>query len=305
MYTQGGPGGPPGSDPFTTPVTPVYTTGLPSDLHSDYPAPPHGQPSLPPGYVPPQGPAVVPPPPSGYVPPQAPVMMPVPERPPGCPPGLEYLTQIDQLLVHQKMELIEAIFGWETNNQYIVKNSVGQQVFLAAEETDFCTRMVCGSMRSFVLHLQDNTGRVVVTLTRPLKCSSCCFPCCLQELEVQAPPGSPVGYVMQNWHPYLPKFTIKNERREAVLKIVGPFCDCNCCSDVNFEVMSLDEASVVGRISKQWTGMEAEMLTDADNFGVRFPMDLDVKIKAVILGACFLIDFMYFESSPKQNSHHY
>ncbi|KAL7876570.1 hypothetical protein AOLI_G00115330 [Acnodon oligacanthus] len=263
-------------------MTPVYTTGLPSDMHSVYPAPPYGQPSLPPGYVPPQGPAVVPPPPLGYVSPQAPVMMPDPERPPGCPPGLEYLTQIDQLLVHQKMELIEAIFGWETNNQYIVKNTVGQQVFLAAEETDFCTRMVCGSMRSFVLHLQDNTGR----------------------LEVQAPPGSPVGYVMQNWHPYLPKFTIKNERGEAVLKIVGPFCDCNCCSDVNFEVMSLDEASVVGRISKQWTGMEAEMLTDADNFGVRFPMDLDVKIKAVILGACFLIDFMYFESSPKQDSHH-
>ncbi|XP_036452634.1 phospholipid scramblase 2-like [Colossoma macropomum] len=284
-------------------MTPVYTTGLPSD--SVYPAPPYGQPSLPPGYVPPQGPATMPPPPSGYVPPQAPVVMPVPQRPPGCPPGLEYLTQIDQLLVHQKMELIEAIFGWETNNQYIVKNSVGQQVFLAAEQTDFCTRMVCGSMRSFVLHLQDNMGREVLTLTRPLKCSSCCFPCCLQELEVQAPPGSPVGYVMQNWHPYLPKFTIKNERREAVLKIVGPFCDCNCCSDVNFEVMSLDEASVVGRISKQWTGMEAEMLTDADNFGVRFPMDLDVKVKAVILGACFLIDFMYFESSPKQDSHHY
>lgn len=52
---------------------------------------------------------------------------------------------------------------------------------------------------------------------------------------------------------------------------------------------SLDGASIIGRISKQWTGMEAEMFTDADNFGVRFPMDLDVKIKAVILAACFLI----------------
>ncbi len=53
--------------------------------------------------------------------------------------------------------------------------------------------------------------------------------------------------------------------------------------------MSLDESSVIGRISKQWTGFEAEAFTDADNFGLRFPIDLDVKIKAVILGACFLI----------------
>ncbi|XP_072543100.1 phospholipid scramblase 1-like [Salminus brasiliensis] len=282
----------------------VYTTGLHSDIHSVYPAASYGQPSLPPGYSTPQVPAMMPLPPPGYVPPQAPVIMPVPQCPPGCPPGLEYLTQVDQLLVHQKVELIEAMLGWETNNQYVVKNSVGQQVFLAAEDSDFCGRMICGPMRSFALHLQDNTGREVLTLTRPLHCSSCCFPCCLQELEVQAPPGSLIGYVIQEWHPYLPKFTIKDERKEAVLQIVGPFCDCTCCSDVNFEVMSLDGASVIGRISKQWTGMEAEMLTDADNFGVQFPMDLDVKIKAVILGACFLIDFMYFENSPKQDSHH-
>lgn len=34
--------------------------------------------------------------------------MPVPEETiPGCPPGLEYLTKIDQLLVHQQIEVFE------------------------------------------------------------------------------------------------------------------------------------------------------------------------------------------------------
>ena len=34
--------------------------------------------------------------------------MPAPgETIPGCPPGLEYLTKIDQLLIHQQVELFE------------------------------------------------------------------------------------------------------------------------------------------------------------------------------------------------------
>lgn len=51
----------------------------------------------------------------------------------------------------------------------------------------------------------------------------------------------------------------------------------------------MDEASKIGKISKQWTGLLREAFTDADNFGIQFPMDLDVKMKAVMIGACFLI----------------
>lgn len=234
--------------------------------------------------------------PQGHFSTQAPAIMPAPQRPAGCPPGLEYLTQIDQLLIHQKIELAEAILGWESNNKYLVKNTLGQQVFYVAEENDCCTRICWGPLRSFVLHIQDNMGQEVITLTRPLRCGSCLCPCCLQELEVQSPPGNPIGYVVQNWHSYLPKFTIQNENRQDVLKVVGPCCTFRCCSDVDFEVLSLDEMSCLGRISKQWTGYLQEAFTDADNFGIQFPMDLDVKIKAVLLGACFLIDFMFFEN---------
>ena len=46
---------------------------------------------------------------------------------------------------------------------------------------------------------------------------------------------------------------------------------------------------MVGQIRKQWTGLVKEMFTDADNFGVTFPMDLDVNVKATLLGAIFLI----------------
>ncbi|XP_064008903.1 phospholipid scramblase 1 [Pogoniulus pusillus] len=228
------------------------------------------------------------------------VWMPIPPSIPNCPPGLEYLTQIDQILIHQQIELLEILSGFETNNKYELKNSLGQRVYFAAEDNDCCTRNCCGPSRPFTLRIIDNLGHEVITLQRPLRCSSCCFPCCLQELEVQAPPGTPIGYVVQNWHPCLPKFTIQDERRMDILKIGGPCVVCSCCEDINFEVKSVDETATVGRISKQWTGFVKEAFTDADNFGITFPGDLDVKMKAVMIGACFLIDFMFFEHASNQ-----
>lgn len=55
-------------------------------------------------------------------------MVPVPQGMPGVPPGLEYLTAIDQLLIKQKVELLETLINFETNNKYSVKNSMGQKV---------------------------------------------------------------------------------------------------------------------------------------------------------------------------------
>lgn len=45
----------------------------------------------------------------------------------------------------------------------------------------------------------------------------------------------------------------------------------------------------IGQIAKKWTGFVQEAFTDADVFGITFPMDLDVRMKAVLIGACMLI----------------
>lgn len=45
----------------------------------------------------------------------------------------------------------------------------------------------------------------------------------------------------------------------------------------------------MGKISKKWSGLAREIFTDADNFGISFPLDLAVRMKAVMIGACFLI----------------
>ncbi|XP_063484436.1 phospholipid scramblase 3 isoform X6 [Symphalangus syndactylus] len=149
---------------------------------------------------------------------------------PGVPSGLEFLVQIDQILIHQKAERVE--------------------MTLSASHS---------------------------------------------QMEVQAPPGTTIGHVLQTWHPFLPKFSIQDADRQTVLRVVGPCWTCGCGTDTNFEVKTRDESRSVGRISKQWGGLVREAITDADDFGLQFPLDLDVRVKAVLLGATFLIDYMFFE----------
>ncbi|XP_062988215.1 phospholipid scramblase 1-like isoform X5 [Elgaria multicarinata webbii] len=225
------------------------------------------------------------------------VWMPPPPAIPKCPPGLEYLSQVDHITVQQQMELLEMISGYETLNRYEVKNSLGQWLYFAAEENDDFNLNMYGAFRSFNIKLFDSSNQPVIQLTRAFHCSCCCCPCicCLQELEVQAPPGTPIGYIKQRWHPCLPKFDIQNESGQTVLKIDAPCVGCRMYQDVHFEVKSLDQKATIGTITKLWGGLAREAATNASNFELRFPLDLDIKMKALVLGAVFLMDFMFFE----------
>jgi len=190
---------------------------------------------------------------------------------------------------------MEVITGFEGANKYKVLNSAGQEVYKVMEDTDCCTRQFCGAQRPFDINITDNAGMEVIHLTRPFRCQTCCFGCCLQELEVSSPPGFVIGTVEQRWAICERRFVIKDEAGSEILKIENKRI-CECCEDVDFNVLTMD-GKEVGKISKKWSGLSKELFTDADNFGINFPIDLDVKVKATLLGALFLIDFMYFEHS--------
>uniref|UniRef100_A0A8C5RHC5 Phospholipid scramblase n=1 Tax=Laticauda laticaudata TaxID=8630 RepID=A0A8C5RHC5_LATLA len=197
-------------------------------------------------------------------------------------------------LYKMSIPLTIVILGTETCSKYEIKNYMGQRLYYAVEENGFFDRNFCAPLRSFTIRITDNTGQEVITVNRPLRCSSCWFPCYLQQLEVQSPPGTTIGYVVQKWDPLLPIFTIRNGNDEDVLKITGPYITCGCFGDVDFQVKSLNDMSTIGKISKYWSGFVNNIFTNTANFGIQIPVDLDVKIKAMMIGACFLLSTGYY-----------
>lgn len=229
--------------------------------------------------------------------------MPMPAPMPNCPPGLELLTQLDNIHVLQHFQPVELMVNFEVNNKYDVRNNENQMVFMVNEDTDDVTRNTYQSLRPFVLRVTDAMGREVMTMQRPFKCTCCCYCCCpsvRQEMEVQCPPGVTLGFIREQWRPCRALLSVQNERREAMMSICGPCFTYGCCSDSAFQVKSLN-GTPAGSITRKWSGV-ATVVADADHFEINFPLNLDVKEKAMIFGACFLIDFMYFETSAE--SHH-
>ena len=94
---------------------------------------------------------------------------------------------------------------------------------------------------------------------------------------------------------------MEDETGRTVYYSEGPCCTCSCfCGDVDFKIYeSDDDRKEVGRISKKWSGLAKEYFTDADNFGISFPPGANAKMKATLIGACMLIDFMHFERNDK------
>lgn len=89
---------------------------------------------------------------------------------------------------------------------------------------------------------------------------------------------------------------VKNAAGQVIFLIVGPGCSFGAADFNLFQpgvaagAQSAGGAgNIVGRISKQWSGFAQEMFSTADNYGISFPSGLDVRMKAVLLGAALLI----------------
>lgn len=88
-------------------------------------------------------------------------------------------------------------------------------------------------------------------------------------------------------------YSVRDSSGKEIFQLFGPILH-----PWTFQIKK--DGDEYGKITKKWSGLVKESFTDADNFGVMFPAEWEVKLKALFLGAVFLIDFVHFENTDSK-----
>lgn len=185
--------------------------------------------------------------------------------------------------------------GIETANTYSVlgaRQGRGLQEFIAQEESSCCCRNFCKSGRSWAMDVNSkDNGRLAIHIIRPYRYF-------FHEIQVLDAFDRVLGYVKRKCSICSRQYVLHSPDGTPQLLISSP-----CFSPWTFHIYDYDNTrEPIGQISKKWSGMMQELMTDADNFAATFPPSLPNEAKATILGAVFLIDFMYFEDNEPVNA---
>ena len=206
-------------------------------------------------------------------------------RPIGSP--LDRLAEADRLAVKQDVERLEAWTGIETANQYTVRDGMGRVLFDAAEESgtagQILGRLFLKAARPFTIRLVTPDGQPALTMKRP-------FRFFFHEVSIFDAQERLVGTVQRQFSVVNKRYLARAVDGAATYEIFGPLF-----RPWTFKIRF--NGQDCGEIKKKWGGLVREAFTDADQFGVELPQNIPLDLKAIFLGAVFLIDFAHFEDN--------
>lgn len=175
-------------------------------------------------------------------------------------PGLAYIDPLDRLIVAKIRDNLHDIIG-KSGIAYTIYNNKGQKVFIAVLTKKF---------REFNVRIFNNYGNEVINVKRP-------FSWCAKHVLVCAPPGQLVGSVHEQ-RKCIGTYIVRDESGKDIYKIHAE------------GLWRYDKLSLVTCCGRDVGEMRyGSPVFNVTNFGVTFPQDTDIKAKAVLLGACFLI----------------
>jgi uncharacterized protein YxjI len=201
---------------------------------------------------------------------------------------MDNLQSVSSLIITQSKEWGEIVTDFETKNKYVVRNESGGELYYAAEEGgSIILRWFLKALRPFTVVVLNTDNKVLMRVKRP-------FRFYFHEATVVDASGESIGRLSKRFSIIRKKYSVFNSADKEVYQLFGPLF-----RPWTFIIKS--DGEEFGKITKKWSGLLTESFTDADNFGIEFPITWDVKLKALFLGAVFLIDFVHFEDKSNDN----
>ncbi|WP_224363794.1 phospholipid scramblase-related protein [Hyalangium versicolor] len=189
------------------------------------------------------------------------------------------------LRVRQKKEWGEILTGFEMRNKYQVVGDDEQPLFFVGEVDGglggLLARLFLKAQRPFTLELKTPDGATLLRLKRPWRWW-------FAHLDIEDGAGQHLGSIQQRFAFFERLYEVHGPSGEVLATLRGPFFK-------PWTFLVELQGREVGKIQKQWSGFGKELFTAADNFGVSFGDIQDSRLRTLVVGATFLIDFVHFE----------
>ncbi|XP_050460990.1 phospholipid scramblase 1-like isoform X4 [Cataglyphis hispanica] len=175
----------------------------------------------------------------------------------------------------------------ERGTQYRVKVPRAETLFLAMESKIETESRMCGWYKGFVLNVLDQCGETAFVMRKDPSWMH--IPGSRQKITVES--ANLIGSVEENFSFMGPNFTVYDAFKEPLCNIYGPnICGCCMYKEAQFQIISLDGSRQVASLIHQWDHLSVDYI-----LLLTFPVDTDVKLKSLLLGASFLIEYLYFQ----------
>ena len=232
----------------------------------------------------------------------------------------------EEFVINQGFEAVETGSFWlsfgcckvETQNTYYVSRYNSDEILMVGQESSnwlcrnpclccdcicWCCHSRCGKRRYFrmpvTVYPDQEGGRALFILERPYR-TDCC-PGLLQSITVRSATEAVIGTVQQTVHcrwncvPACEKFAVMDAAGNTIFEIRAPcILTTFCCTQATFSILNMD-GDAVGEIAKIPAPVTKEAFTDSDRFKIRFPKDINAEMKATLIGALVLFDYIYYE----------
>ncbi|XP_012524124.1 phospholipid scramblase 1 [Monomorium pharaonis] len=200
--------------------------------------------------------------------------------------GTQFLEGVEQLEIQQVIDLSTLLGRTDKGTQYRVKVPRAETLFLAMESKMETQSRLCGWYKGFVLNVLDQCGETAFVIRKDP--SLLHVPGSRQKITVES--ANLIGSVEKNFSLLGPNFTVYNATNEPLCNIYGPnVCDCCMYKEAQFQVISIDGSRQVASLMHQWDHLAVDYI-----LLLTFPIETDVRLKSLLLGASFLIEYLYF-----------
>lgn len=164
---------------------------------------------------------------------------------------------------------------------WLIQNSIEQHLFYAVEHPIFGGHI--SPRVPIVYGIRDKERRGIWFVERTESCTGSHNLC--QSLCVVKAQRTPIGFIHMENEFCQPAFNVENENQELVLCIGRP-CNtclpCIVCPPSTFTIYTKDMKTKIGHINR--------ICRPVHTYDISFPMDLDARMKAVLVGATLFLD---------------